>query len=169
MAIGLAEFVPAGFRLMTAEEMVQPPPRIVAIDSVGPDGTALPPGQRPPPRDTEKERREAILQAIRNAVRQPAEGEKRELGYLERIECTDNQAFYLLRTGTRLLRLYSPAPAALQIRVFTPDLAGMSFGCTTGPIEYPAVFVFTESTDPKAPGSGIIVGLDFVPKSFVFN
>ena len=161
------EFVPTNFRMMTGEEMLQPPPRIVAIDSVGPDGSALSPGQRPPPRDTEEERREAILQAIRNAVRQPAEGEKRELGYLERIECTDNKAVYHLRAGTRLLRLYSPAPAALQIRVFAPDLAGMNFGCTTGAIEYPAVFVFSEST--KAPGSGIIVGLDFVPKSFVLN
>lgn len=163
------EFVPDDFRIMSAAEMRQPPPRIVSVDRVGPDGAVLVGRPPPEPVDAANARREAVLRAIKNALRQPAEGEKRDIGYLERIECTSKGAYFHLRTATGTIRLLNPPPNGPDIRVFTPDLAGMRFGCMTSPVEYPTVFIYKDTPDAKAKTAGTIVALDFVPKSFVLD
>lgn len=162
------EFVPDDFRILGPDEMRQPPPRIVAAESVGPDGAALPGPRSPAPGDAEK-RREAVLQAIRAALRTPATGEKREIGHLERVECTGRAVFFHLRTAGGTIKLGNRLPDGPDIRVFTPDLNGLTIGCLFSPVDYPTVFIYKDAPDARAKTAGTIVSFDFVPKSFVLD
>ena len=162
------EFVPDDFRILGPDEMRQPPPRIVAAESVGPDGAALP-GPRPVSAGDGEKRREAILQAIRSALRAPATGEKREMGHLERVECTGRAVFFHLRTAGGTIKLGNRLPDGPDIRVFTPDLNGLTIGCLFSPVDYPTVFIYKDAPDARAKTAGTIVSFDFVPKSFVLD
>jgi hypothetical protein len=106
---------------------------------------------------------------MRAALREPGEGEKRELGYLDKIECTGKGEFLLMHTAAGTFRLVNLSKGSLPIKVFTPDLAGIRFGCAVKPIEYPVVFVYKDVPDAKLKTQGEIVSLDFVPKSFTLN
>ncbi len=163
------EFVPNDFRIMTADELKQPPPRIVAIESVDANGVALPnlPDGRPP--DVEKRRRESILQGIRDALYQPTEGEKREIGYLDKIECVDNAMFFNIRTATQTLRLMDAIPKSRPIQIFAHELEGTRFDCSLKPVGFPAVFNYVAKPDAKSKTAGSITSLDLVPKSFVLD
>ncbi len=161
------EFVSDDFRILTSEEINQPPPRIVPAESVDADGAAIqaqPPAQTP---DVEKLRHEAMMKAIKSAIRQPADGEKREIGYLDKIECTNKGIFFHIRTTTGTIKLLNATPETLPIHLFTQDLEGIQFSCTLKPIEYPAVFIYKTALDSKT--ASLIVSLDFVPKTFVLD
>jgi len=157
------EFVPADFRFMTDEEVrsgsviiyQQPPPPARKTETG--------------PIDVDARRRELMTNAIRDALQKPADGQKREMGFLERIECSGKAAYFNLRTPTRTLRLLAPPPTAMKIVYYTPDLAGLALGCTLKPVEYPAVFVYSDKPDEKARTAGEMISLEFVPKSFVLE
>lgn len=163
------EFVPTDFRLMKTDELKQPPPRIVAIESVDANGVALstPPNSKSP--DADKSRGDSITQSIKNALPKPAAGEKREIGYLDRIECSDKDVYFIVRTAGQTLRLYDAGPKPLTIRLFVPELEGTVFDCTSKPAEFPAVFVYRPGPDAKSKTAGVILSLDFVPKTFVLD
>ena len=163
------EFVPHDFRLMTGNELKQPPPRIVPIESVDSNGVAItlsPNGKLP---DLAKLRRDSMLLGIKAALRQPGEGERREIGYLDKIECADKAVFFHIRTATQTLRLLDAIPKSRPIQIFAPDLEGTRFDCALRPVEFPAVFIYLAAPDAKAKTAGSITSLDFVPKSFVLN
>ncbi len=163
------EFVPGDFRLMTADELKQPPPRIVAVESVDANGVALPnlPDGRPP--DIEKRRQDTILRGIKDALRQPAAGETREIGYLDKIECTNDVIIFNIRTATRTLRLLDAIPKSQPIQIFDHELDGTRFDCSLKPVEFPAVFNYVAMPNDKSQTAGSITSLDFVPKPFVLN
>jgi len=83
------EFIPPDFRFMTPEEMRtatlviydQPAPpkteksEIITIGSIT--------------EDIEARRRVIVAREINNALRKPLDGEKRGMGFLDRIECAD--------------------------------------------------------------------------------
>jgi tetratricopeptide (TPR) repeat protein len=161
------EFVPDDFRLLTAEEMRQP--RTVIVDSAGPGIGVVGERSQPSTDDMEKMRRDAIIRSIQQALPQPGEGEKREMGYLDKVECTSKAMFFHLRTSGGTLKLLNATPNTLPIRIFTPDLEGARFGCGMSPVEFPAVVVYKAVPDPKAKSAGTVISVDFVPKSFVLN
>ena len=110
-----------------------------------------------------------MLQGIKAALRQPVEGEKRDVGYLDKIECADKAVFFHIRTATQTLRLLDAIPKTRPIQVFAPDLEGPRFDCALRPVEFPAVFIYLATPDAKAKTAGSITSLDFVPKSFVLD
>ncbi len=163
------EFVPAGFRIMTDEEMragtlvIYDQPDTPVKNS--PDVFTIPLIDA----DLATQRRTMMMQAIRGALRKPTDGQKQEIGFLEGIDCTAKGVFLILRTDTRVLRLVNSSIQKLAIRYFTPDLSEAQFGCGIRPIEFPAVFIYSEKPDAKAKTSGEIISLDFVPKSFILE
>lgn len=161
------EFVQDDFRFLTSEEMKHTPTRIVAVESVDKNGAALDP--QPTDADIEKAQRDAMMVAMRSSLPQPAAGEKQEIGYLDRIECTSKGIYFHLRTATTTLRLLNANPSSLRILVATPDLSGMAFGCTLKPVEFPAVFTYADKPDAKAKTAGTITSLSFMPRSFTLN
>ena len=90
-----------------------------------------------------------MMQAIRDALRKPADGENREMGYLHKIECCNKKTFFYLRTATRFVKLLNSSPQSVKIIFFTPDLAGLQFGCDIKAVEFPAVFVYIDKPDSK--------------------
>ena len=164
------EFVSPDFRFLSAAEMEEPAAQTIIVETD--DATRPPPiviSQTTAPVDLDQTRREMILAAIKNALHKPAAGEKREMGFLDKIECSSKGVFMILRTPTATLRLLNASPQTLPIKLFTPDLEGVQFGCGVKPIEIPAVFVYKDAPDSKAKTAGAIVSLDFVPKSFVLD
>ena len=145
------EFVPVDFHIMSADELN----KSIAIE--------------PSIQLQDKEERAAIMRAIREALSQPGAGEKRELGYLEKIDCASGGRYFQMRTATEVLRLFNSSSAAVEIRLFTRELEGKQFGCTMSPINVPAVFIYKENTDTRKGSAGEIVSIEFVPRSFTLN
>jgi tetratricopeptide (TPR) repeat protein len=109
-------------------------------------------------------RRKLMLEALKQQIRQPRDGEKREMGMIEKIECDNQGAFFILKTETRVLKL--KAPPNLSIRAFTPEAGGVQFGCGLKQFDVPAIFIYKEASNPKAKINGDLISVDFVPKSF---
>jgi hypothetical protein len=103
---------------------------------------------------------------INNALMKPAEGQKREMGFLDKIECTNRGSVYHVRVGTETRKLISSSPRALRLYVFTPDLGETQLVCGIKPIEFPAVVVYKSNPDGK---TGELLSVEFVPKSFVLD
>ncbi len=163
------EFVPANFRFLTPDELKDA--RLVIYEQ--PDTASGTSGGPPPPAvsngDDDAKRRDAMFRGIREGLRQPADGQKREIGFLDAIECTNKGMFFALRTDAGRLRLTAADPQQIQISGYTPDLAAVQFGCGVGAIDFPVVFIFTVKADTKARTDGELRSLEFVPKGFTLD
>ena len=118
----------------------------------------------PNSQDFEEMRKTAMMKAMRDALAQPNAGEKRELGYIEKIECDSKGSYFVMKTATAMLKL--KAPQNIRFRSFTPDAGAQQFDCGMKSFDIPAVFIYKEDPNPKAKINGELVSIDFVPKSF---
>ena len=164
------EFVPADFRLLTEEEMrtgsyiiyeQNGPPKLTT--GVGPPNEILNPS------NVEDGRKAAMVEWLRNSLQKPGDGQKREIGFLEKIECTNNAIFFHLRSRVQTFKLSSTQGQPPKIGLYTPDLQGVQFGCGIKPIEFPVVFIYNNKPDAKAKTAGDLVSLEFVPMSFTLT
>ncbi len=149
-------FVPKFFRLKTEEELKQA--REVIIVEEEPTTEISPQVQE----EMEKKRREAMLEGLKQALRQPLDGEKRELGIVEKIECSNSTITFFVKTDTQTLKLKTKSMQSVKLSAFTPDAGQMQFGCGVKPPPIPAIITYR----PKDKDGGEIVALEFVPKSF---
>lgn len=104
--------------------------------------------------------------SIKSALRKPAEGERRELTYPDKIECAGKSIFFLVKSGTQILKLKTDSPQSLRITSFTQNPGMMQFGCGVKFPSIPAVVTFRPSADAKDKVSGEIVAIEFVPEGF---
>ncbi len=158
-------FVPADFRLMTKDEIANAPNLII---------------QGGPPSDTaknaeiaaeqmadfEKRREQMMMQQLERALRKTQDGEVRLMGSVEKIECNNKDAFYLIKHAGGTLRLKSPPPDRLHLMTFTQDAGGLQFGCGTGYPALQAIVTYRPSADKKGKNNGDLVALEYVPKSY---
>ena len=144
------EFVPPTFRFMTAEELAERP--YTRTSESGPEG-----GDG------------GIIAAIRAALPNARTGERRQMGYLQKLECTSKGTYFHLKTEGGTLRLLSPSPSSLPITLYTPDLADLRLGCQIKPVEYPAVVVYADKPDAKAKTDGELTSIGFLPRSFTLE
>jgi tetratricopeptide (TPR) repeat protein len=173
------EFVPDDFQLLSAAETADDEhPRLVRRTGAGND---TPPSSKSgreteqdqqsqsAPNDRQSEHRDAIRQAMRSALRKPAEGEKREVAFLDKIDCGSKGNFFVFHNAAGTLRLVNDKPENLHITMFTRDLEGLQIGCTLKPVEYPGVIVYKVSADPKSKIQGTILSIEFMPKDFTLE
>jgi predicted Zn-dependent protease len=106
---------------------------------------------------------EMMSNMIKSSLRQPLPGEKRQLGYLEKIECNQKGMFFHLKTQNQTIMLSSLAP---MIRGFTPEIQGMRFGCNMSKVDVPVVFTYKDSVDLLTGAYGELISLEFVPRDF---
>ncbi|MGI8638921.1 MAG: tetratricopeptide repeat protein [Pyrinomonadaceae bacterium] len=154
------DFVPKNFRFMEASELQNDTETTYSEE------------QPPPPvknEDFDAQRRGAMMQAIKNAMRQPLAGEKRELGFIDKVECTNKGMFFYIKTQAQTLKLAAASPQAIQIRAFTPEVEQVQFGCGLKQVDVPVVFTYKEVLDTKAKSGGELIALEFVPKSFILE
>lgn len=155
------DFVPKNFRFMDASEKRNETAAAIYTESENPPIVKT--------ADLDAARRAAMMQAIKNAIRKPLDGEKRELGFIEKVECDKKGMFFHFKTPTQSLKLSALSPQALQIKAFTPEVRQLQFGCGMKQIDVPVVFTYKESLDIKGGSVGEIIALEFVPKSFVLE
>jgi hypothetical protein len=162
------DFVPKNFRLMDASEMQNKTEEVYIAEE-----PAVNSAQPPPPAinnsDFDARRRAAMMEQIKNAMRQPSAGEKREIGFIEKVECTGKGMFFYFKTQTQTLKLAAASPQAIQMKAFTPEVEQLQFGCNLKQVDIPVVFTYKENPNPKAKSGGDIIALEFMPKSFILE
>ena len=165
------EFVPASFRFIDVKAE-PPPPAYVAEETptveVRTGGSVVEESSAPPEvvASMEEQRRSMMMQSIAASLRKPAEGEKREIGFIERSECTSKAIFFYIKVGTQVLKLTNNSPTTTFMRGYTPDIEDLQIGCGMKSVDIPVVFAYKPSTDGKGKITGDLVSLEFVPKSF---
>lgn len=165
------EFVPANFRLLdlskekanVTEYSADAEPEEIMI--IGPESSS----PAPSPEDLVTIQRTAMMNQIKEELRKPLPGEKREMAYIEKSECSNKGAFMFFKTPTAMLKLSNPSPQTLQMKAFTPDVENLQIGCGMTSVEIPVIITYKETTDKKGKIIGELVALEFVPKSFVLD
>ena len=156
------EFVPKNFRFMDASESRKETAAINTAEEQLPNQTIK-------SEDLNLQRRKAIINSIKSALRQPAPGEIREIGFIEKVECGSKGMFFFLKNQVQTFKLAASSPQAIQIRAYTPDIEQIQMGCAMKQVDIPVVFTYKENANLKAKTNGDIISLEFVPKSFVLE
>ena len=104
-------------------------------------------------------------QAIRDALRQPQEGETRVSAALTRIECGPKGLVFVLKTGDRTLRLAAAGFGGLHLVNFNRE-ADTQLTCGARKSETPSVVTYRAAADARAKTDGSLVALEFVPADF---
>jgi tetratricopeptide (TPR) repeat protein len=108
---------------------------------------------------------EALLAAIRDALRRPAEGETRLLGRLTSIDCDKQGATFVVRAGDRTLRFAGGDFRNIQLTSFAAETFAGTIGCGPFKGEGTVVITFRPATG-RAKTDGAAVALEFVPARF---
>lgn len=159
------EFVPSDFRLMTAEELATET-LVIYDDAPFRLQSGISVGDEPARPDLDAQRREQMMDGIRQSLRKPADGEKREIGFVDKVECSGKSYIFYLRSDKKTYKLTSSDSRSLKVMIFTPDLDDIQMQCGSKAIEYPVVFIFNPKPGQKGIGTGELISLEFVPKTF---
>ncbi len=158
-------FVPDDFRLMTADELAKS--RTVIIEG-GPPTNLSKNSEIVAAEQAEFERRrkEAIIRQIQNALRQPEPGETRIVGNVEKIECSGQTMSVNIASASGPVKLKVINPRDLRLGAFTPDAAGLQFGCGASMPGLKAIITYLPSTEKKPKFAGDLKAVEFVPAGF---
>ena len=119
--------------------------------------------------NSDAQRGKAMMQAIKSQLRKPQASEKRELGFIEKVECNNKGMFFVIKNAAQTFKLSVASPQSIQIRAFTPEVEQIQLGCNLKKVEIPVIFTFKEEKTLTAKSDGEIISLEFVPKGFELN
>jgi predicted Zn-dependent protease len=102
---------------------------------------------------------------LQDALRPPAEGEKRVQGSLVRIDCDAKGITFVIKIDDRLVKLHTDKFQNVQMVAFSAD-AGMEVTCGPRKSESSVIICYLPPSDPKAKFEGTIKSIEFVPKEF---
>lgn len=106
-----------------------------------------------------------LYASISVALRKPADGELRELGFIEELECGAKGTFIYLRTGDRTVKLSVSPTSPVQLRsISVPNPPNLICGIKR--VDVPVVFIYRVIPGDKSKSEGEIIAMDFVPKDF---
>lgn len=137
------------------------PQRPVLREDAGTTGQAA----RPPGKSDDELAADAFSSALNDALRKPLAGETRARGVLARVECDARGLVFVLREGSRLLRLSGKSFDEIHIMAFTPE-AGGELACGPRRPESQVVVTYRAGGDARAKTDGAITALEFVPANF---
>ncbi len=157
-------FVPETFELRSEEELAKAEEIILHDTEEIPDSGPSQNRERIEA-DIAAKRREFMLNSINEALRKPEDGEKREIGTIDKIECTTKSVVFHVNVEGRLLKLRTDSPQSIRLATFTPE-AGQVPGCGGRMPPVPAVITYRPNDDAKAKQNGDLVAVEFVPASF---
>lgn len=101
--------------------------------------------------------RMAMMRQIKESLRKPLPGEKREMAFIEKSECSNKGLFFYFKIQTAVLKLSNPTPQTLQMKAFMPDTENMQIGCGMKAVEIPVIITYKEIPDKKSKTSGELV------------
>lgn len=151
------EFVPKDFRLLEGKELEEATARVNSSGQIVDTAS---------PQNADSQMRNAMMAAMKAAMRKPAAGQRQMLGFIERAECTNKGTFFFFKSQSQSLKL-SVASQTLEIRAFTPDAGRVQLGCAMKNVDVPVVVTYKDAADAKTKSNGELVSLEFVPPNFV--
>jgi hypothetical protein len=139
-------------------------PRLVRRGNLDPDDAAA--QEKQDGKSDDERAAEAFSAALNDALRKALADETRALAVLTRIECTARgQLVFVVREGSRLLRLSAKTFEEVHIMAFTPD-AGSQLTCGPRKPESRVVVTYRAGADARAKTDGTLAALEFVPANF---
>lgn len=102
---------------------------------------------------------------LREALRQPLEGENQVQGMLMRIDCDPKSIVFTVRAGNRQLRLKTTSFENMQITSFVSS-AGGEITCGVRKPENDVVVNYVPGRDVRSKIDGVMKSLEFVPDDF---
>jgi len=109
---------------------------------------------------------EAMMSAIREALRRPAAGETRTLGQLLSVDCDAKGATFVVRVGERTLRFSGGDFSNVHLAAFAAENLGGTVGCGTLKGRPAVVITYRPAPDGRAKTEGPAVAVEFVPAKF---
>jgi len=109
-----------------------------------------------------------MRESINYNLRRPKAVEKRVLGFLTKIECTEKEVIYSVKVDDRNLQLRSENFDSLFLMSYEQTMIDQQVGCGTIKKESFAVVIYRPFDNVKAKAAGEIISIEFVPKNFIF-
>src|SRR4029078_7476010 len=114
------------------------------------------------PEEIAKYQEEANIRSINEALRQPAAGESRVLGTVQKIDCKVRPIVFIVKTDTETFGLTSKDFASLNLNAFVSDARMVQVGCDA---EFSTIRVVVTFRDQPAKSTrGELVSIEFVPR-----
>ena len=136
------------------------PPRLRRRSDAGEEAATPTPGK-----SDDELASDALSSALNEALRKPLAGETRVRGVLARVECGARGLVFVVREGSRLLRLSGKSFGEVHIMAYTPE-AGGELACGPRRPESQVVVTYRAGGDARAKTDGAITALEFVPANF---
>jgi tetratricopeptide (TPR) repeat protein len=105
---------------------------------------------------------EARWAAITEKLRAPQDGETREIGVIEKINCAGKSVVVNAVSAGKKLRLFSNSPQGVNVAWFSQKASQISLACDATPLAANALLTFKRTSDED----GELKALEFVPDNF---
>jgi FimV-like protein len=102
---------------------------------------------------------------LREALRQPKQGEAQLQGSLVRIECDAKGMVFVVQTEATLLRLRATGFADIELTTYDPSIKG-EITCGERKPANTVVIAYIANADAKLKTNGILKSIEFVPADF---
>jgi len=102
---------------------------------------------------------------LREALRQPRQGETQLQGTLVRIECDAKEMVFVVQTGATLLRLRTTGFSDIELTTYDPSVKG-DITCGERKPANAVVIAYLANADAKLKINGILKSIEFVPSDF---
>jgi hypothetical protein len=149
-------FVPDFFVLKTYEEMASARTVVVEDDT----------GRRGSVNETSDIKSEIRWATIAKNLRVPQDGETREAGVVEKIDCSGTSLIITTLLGGKRLRFFSNSPADVKVAWFNPKASQISLACGGTLLAANALLTFKRAKDTAGGFDGELKALEFVPEGF---
>lgn len=157
------EFVPEYFQFAEAKE--EQPAETAPVEEIV---SAEEAAKQPSEEELRSRVRKEMLSRIETLLIKPADGELRELGFIEKSECGPKGSFFHFKTGDRIVKLAVSSGSQPRFRSFT-DVDQLQIGCGMKAVEIPVVFIYKNAPNKKLKSDGELVSMDFVPVGFTLE
>lgn len=141
------DFVPSYFYLMTGDEMA-------AFDD-----------ERSAEYRRQQENNSPATNGFESSMLKAGQGEKRVLGKIETMECS-NSAILKVSVDGKSIRLLISRETPLQIRSYAGDPRSMDFNCGMKSVAQPIVAIYKDTPDAKSKTAGILLSIEVVTEGF---
>lgn len=125
-------------------------------------------GRRTAAPDLEKKAEDAVMREMNKALRPPADGERRLIGSIQKVECKGMNVTYTVQTDDGSFQLTSKGFEELIMTAFTESSNGIQMGCGVSIGNVKKVLTYKPTLAAAGRPKGELIAIDFVPANFRF-
>jgi hypothetical protein len=169
-------FVPKTFKLRTEEELAKVDeiayserevvPKVIIKERSAEDKAQEKADAERRQAEYEAQIKESKMKQVRQSLRKPQENEKQVLATIEKIECIKDKIIFSARTGGQLLKYRASTFDSVILKMLTNEYSNINLSCGSAPPPMLAVLTFVPDNTAKAKENGVLVAVEFVPRTF---